>query len=145
MATEWLQIAWAVILTIISGIVYSLIMYVQAWKDGEEFSGQKFVRTVIWGAVIGVFAYQFNLSMPDASLYTTTFGGGFLVIIVDQLAIIIWKRYGAAILAAFGQKPEPPAEPPKQEEKKEEPASPAPPAESPPVRGCPVNPPLAGR
>ena len=145
MATEWLQIAWAILLTVISGIVYSLIFYAKAWKEGEEFSYPKFVRTVIWGALIGVFAYQLRLSMPDAELYMTTFGGGFLVIIVDQIATAFWAKYGAAILAALGMKPEPPAEPPKEEEKKEVKAPPTPLTETPPVRGCPLNPPLAGR
>jgi len=142
---EYLAFAWAVFLTVMSGIVYSLIFYAQAKKAGETFSGEKFVRTILWGAVVGVFAYQLNLSMPEADAYTTTFGGGFLVMVMDQAAIIIWKKYGAAILAALGMTPEPPAEPPKQEEKKEEPASSAPPTETPPVRGCPVNPPLAGK
>ena len=137
---EYLALVWAIILTVISGIVYSVLLYAKAWKAGEEFSGAKFVRTVIWGAVIGIFAYQLQLSMPDAELYMTTFGGGFIVIIVDQAAILFWSKYGAAIMAALGQKPEPPAEPPK-----EEPKDPAAPTAAPPARGCPVNPPLAGK
>lgn len=138
---EWLQLAWAVFLTIISGIVYSLIFYAKAWKSGETFSYQKFVRTIIWGTLIGVFAYYLKLDLPDAELYMTTFGGGFLVIIVDQAASGFWSRYGPAVLAALGMKPEPPAEPPKEEPK--DPAAPK--TGSPPERGCPVNPPLAGK
>lgn len=114
------QLIWAVLMTILGGVFYSLVMMTKARQEGESPDGLKFLRTVIWGALVGSVAYYMGLDFSAANEYLYIVQNGFVVIIVDQLASAIWRQHGQTIQKWLENKKTDEKEDEKEGEKKEE-------------------------
>jgi len=87
----------SVLTTVGLAILYSFVGFGKAKIDLEKFSGPKFVRTLIIGAVVGVvLAWQgYGVTaetMGQAESYVGNAAGGFLVVLIDQVSSWIWKK-----------------------------------------------------
>lgn len=116
------DVIWAILMTVLGGIFYSLIMMGKARQEGEGPDGYKFLRTVIWGALVGAVAYYLGLDFSSANEYLMLALNGYVVILVDQVASGIWRQYGVKIQQWLENKKseiEPPEDEKKEEDKKE--------------------------
>ena len=91
------QLVWAILMTILGGIIYSILMYGKARQEGEGLDGYKFLRTIIWGILIGCVAFYMGIDFASASDYLYTAVNGYVVILTDQLASAIWRQHGITI------------------------------------------------
>lgn len=82
-------------------ILYSFIGFGKARSiDLENFAGKKFLRTLIYGVVVGLLLAYWGLGVTadtfsQADAWVGNAAGGFLVIVIDQVSSWIWKKMSA--------------------------------------------------
>jgi uncharacterized membrane protein len=78
---------------LIAGIIYALIGYFRLKDENEPFNGQKFMRAILIGAIVGIIAFLYGIPLDSAQNTTTSlitmFGASFAI---DQLAAELWAR-----------------------------------------------------
>lgn len=79
----------------LSGIGYAVLGYL---KSGEDFDEQKFVTTIVIGAVVGAVAAYYGLDYNTAYDWLLTVGA---VAVVEILVKALWKRFVKSIAASI--------------------------------------------
>jgi len=77
---------------IMAAVFYGVTGYLkQKPLNAEKFDGQKFAGTMIIGGVIGLIMFMVKTSFDLASALVLSTG---LVVIVENLLKIVWRRFG---------------------------------------------------
>lgn len=93
--------------------MYGAVGYYALAPKTEDFNGKKFMRAVIIGALVGIYAvWTGNLSLPASEIEmhasAASFGIlGFASFIVDQAAGKLWEMIEEKVLPRFRGKSEP--------------------------------------
>lgn len=82
-----MEILWSVIIAM--GIAF--VTFASKRQKGEAFDGQKLVRTMAIGLVLGLIAYfsGFTLTVDNWEAYLTANAGA--VAVVEQVLKIVWR------------------------------------------------------
>jgi len=91
-----LAAVWALLTTIGMSVGYSLWMWRQS-VPAEPFSRKKFYRTVVTAVIIGALMWVMRMEFSESAFISmlglvTTFGGGLVVIWIDQLLAWMMKQ-----------------------------------------------------
>lgn len=80
--------------TLTGAVAYALVSYgsKRARPEGEEFEPRKFLRAVIIGLLVGLYAFSAGIDLSPAKIDNVAFSTG-IVVIADQLSKLAWRLY----------------------------------------------------
>lgn len=83
-----------ILVAVVGAMVYSLSTYFsqRVGDDPESFDPRKFVRAVIIGLVVGVYAAVRGLELDMASYRNLSEAAG-VTVVADQLTKLVWRSY----------------------------------------------------
>lgn len=98
---DLLGMGWAILASVLSGILYSVIAYI---KSEEEFDEVKFSRTLVVGAVVGFLMGYYGIGFTQAYDLMMSLG---IIALIDQFIALLMKKYKKSKAQTEEKKEEP--------------------------------------
>ncbi|MCJ7816495.1 MAG: hypothetical protein MUP55_01435 [Candidatus Aenigmarchaeota archaeon] len=84
---DLLGMGWAILASVLSGILYSVIAYL---KSEEDFDEVKFSRTLMVGAIVGFLMGYYGIGFTQAYDLMMSLG---IIALIDQFIALLMKKY----------------------------------------------------